>query len=852
MKSAFTAGFIIAILCFSMLIVFTKTGLANAEQSPVISSVSPISATLLQTITIQGSGFGNIQPQLLSLGDGSVDTVWGGSTPSIVVYDERNELSAGAAGDWSGFTNGSPDLIGVVLVSWTNTQIVLGGFGSGLASQFSWSQVSQGDTLQIQIQTVSGVATYNTIAVSSQSGQNPASGSTGVPPVISSVSPISATLLQTITIQGSGFGNIQPQLLNIGDGSVDTVGGGTTPTIFILDENTVSGWQAGIQKNSTWGWDSIGIILESWSDTKIVLGGFGTALSTNGQGEWVLSPGDPILIDVQTLNGGANYTTTVVSNQPNQNPTSSSPGTPPVISSVSSIADARLQTITIQGSGFGNVLPQTQSLGDGSVDTVDGGPTPAMQVRDNCLIDGWTAGLQGNGIGIILVSWSDTKIVLGGFGSELTTTGQGRWNMMPGDLIQILVKVGGQVASYSTSVLGSTANTNTYNGSAPHISSVTPISTSEVQKIVIKGTGFGNTQPQTMSLGDGSVDTVGGGSTPVIQVHDDGWYGWEAGIQDGPNTGWDLIGVIIDSWSNTEIVLGGFGSALTTMSSQYQLLAGDPMRIVVMTSGGVAQYDTTVTGGSSTLLNSSTEPSTTQLLISCQSSTSISNFRVTINGSLTYNGISIPDASIILSYSINEGSSWQGLTTVDTDSNGNFLAEWLPSVTGNYLINATYAGNSTYPGASTVVTLVVTPYPSENAQDVFSVASNSTVSDLAFNSTSGQLSFTVSGPSGTTGYANVYISRSLVNDTSNIKAYMDGNAISYTVTSTDDSWILHLTYHHSTHEITINLNNASTSTLSITQLLQGVTYGAIISLSVIIVLLLILRKERTRFTSPAR
>ena len=98
MKRAFVAGFIIAILCFSMVIVFTKTGLVNAEQSPAISSVSPISATLLQTITIQGSGFGNIQPQLLSLGDGSVDTVWGGATPSIVVYDERNELSAGAAG----------------------------------------------------------------------------------------------------------------------------------------------------------------------------------------------------------------------------------------------------------------------------------------------------------------------------------------------------------------------------------------------------------------------------------------------------------------------------------------------------------------------------------------------------------------------------------------------------------------------------------------------------------------------------------------------------------------------------------------------------------------------------------
>ncbi len=188
---------------------------------------------------------------------------------------------------------------------------------------------------------------------------------------------------------------------------------------------------------------------------------------------------------------------------------------------------------------------------------------------------------------------------------------------------------------------------------------------------------------------------------------------------------------------------------------------------------------------------------------------------------------------------------WQGLTTVNTDSGGNFLAEWLPSVTGNYVINATYAGDSTYPGASTVVNLVVTPYPVKNIQDVFSVASNSTVSDLAFNSTSGQISLTVSGPSGTTGYADIYISKSLVNDISNVKAYIDGTTINYTVSSTADSWILHFTYHHSTHEVTIHLNNATTSALSITQLLQGVTYGAIISLSLIVVLLLILRKDRT-------
>ena len=112
----------------------------------------------------------------------------------------------------------------------------------------------------------------------------------GAPPVISSVSPISATRLQTITIQGNGFGNTQPRLMNLGDGSMDTVGGGTTPVIRIYDEGSLDSWEAGVQDSPNSGADSIGVILVSWSDNEIVLGGFGTALNTNGQGQWNISP----------------------------------------------------------------------------------------------------------------------------------------------------------------------------------------------------------------------------------------------------------------------------------------------------------------------------------------------------------------------------------------------------------------------------------------------------------------------------------------------------------------------------------------------------------------------------------
>ena len=527
-----------------------------------------------------------------------------------------------------------------------------------------------------------------------------------------------------------------------------------------------------------------------------------------------------------------------------QNATSGNSGSP-FISSVSPIADVNLQTITILGSGFGNVPPETQSLGDGSVDTVDGGSTPAMQVRDNSLINGWTAGYGGNGVGIVLVSWSDTRIVLGGFGTGLSITGQGRWNLMPGDPIQILVKMSGHVASYSTSVLGSQP-TPSGNGGGPTISSVSQISTGIVQKIVIKGSGFGDTQPQTMSLGDGSIDTVGSGSTPILQIHDDGWYGWEAGTQDGPTTGADSIGVILESWSDGEIVLGGFGAALNDSGGQWQLLPGDPIRVVVMTPEGAAIYETKVAGTSDMTTNSAPPPSFPKLAVYCQSTATLSNFKVQISGNLSDDGVGVPDAPILLAYSVTDGGSWLNLTTVDTDLNGGFLAEWLPSASGNYVLNATYAGNATLPGTSTVVNLVVTPTDSVNVQDVFSVSSNSTVTDLAFNSTSSQLSFTVTGPTGTRGYADVYIAKSLVNDTSSISAYIDGAQASFTITSTADSYVLHFSYHHSTHEVEIDLYGKSTSALNVTLILEGTAYGAAISLTVIAVLLLLLRKNRKK------
>jgi hypothetical protein len=414
---------------------------------------------------------------------------------------------------------------------------------------------------------------------------------------------------------------------------------------------------------------------------------------------------------------------------------------------------------------------------------------------------------------------------------------------MPGDPIQILVKVSGEVASYSTCVSGSQVKTSgTNNGPAPVISSVSPISTAVSQTIVIQGKGFGNIQPQTMSLGDGSIDTVGGGSTPVIQIHDDGWCGWEAGTQDGPTTGSDSIGIIVVSWSDTEIVLGGFGSALYT-NGQWSISPGDPMRIVVLTSGGVAEYETSVTGSSNSTYSNSNSPaaSTPDLAVSCQSSTTFSNFRVEINGNLTYDGTGLQGLPILLSYSIDGGNTWNELTTVSTDNNGNFLAVWLPSVTGNYLLKAEWAGNANYTETSTAINFAVLPF---GEQSVFSVTSNSTISALAFNSTSGELDFTVNGPEGTTGYCDVYIPTSLISDVSDLTVSLNGNPISYNVESLGNAWLVSFSYQTGTNDVTMGMNATDSMAVNGNQFAQWIPYGVIIVLIAIIAVLLASRKTK--------
>ena len=522
----------------------------------------------------------------------------------------------------------------------------------------------------------------------------------------------------------------------------------------------------------------------------------------------------------------------------------------PFINSVSPISAAQRQTIVIRGSGFGNVQPEVTSLDDGSVVTLVGGATPVIRIYDVDGWDSWEAGCEdsqwvpGGLIGVYLTSWSDTEITLGGFGTDLNVNGQQPRNIKVGDPLIVNVQTANGQAAYATTVVSSETDAAPNSAEARVISSVSPISATRLQTIVIRGSSFGNVQPEFLDFGDGSVDTVGGGDTPALRIYNqDGLKSWQAGVQDNPNSGADSISIILVNWSDTEIVLGGFGTALNTDGQgPWNLSTGDQLLISVLTANGQAVYTATV-GSAET--SDEPEPALTSTLtptltVSCRSSTASSNFRVEISGSLTYNGTGLQGSPVLFSYSVDEGKSWNQLTLVSTDGNGDFLAVWLPYVTGDFLLKAEYPGDANYSETSTVVSFAVSPFGEQN---VFSVTSNSTISALAFNATSGELGFTVSGPSETTGYVNVYVPKALVSDASSLKVLLDGNAVTFNAESLEDSWFISFTYPHSTHEVTLEMNAAPSTTVSENQLMQWLPYGIATVLTVLIAFLLISIKK---------
>jgi hypothetical protein len=186
---------------------------------------------------------------------------------------------------------------------------------------------------------------------------------------------------------------------------------------------------------------------------------------------------------------------------------------------------------------------------------------------------------------------------------------------------------------------------------------------------------------------------------------------------------------------------------------------------------------------------------------------------------------------------------------VKTLSDGKFVAVWTPSVTGNYLIKATVERSSTMNEASKTINLALTP---DAEQNVFTLTSNSTITQFAFNSTTKELGFIASGPSGTKGYVNIYIPKTIINDISTLKTYLDGNEISFNSESQADSWLISFTYSHSQHTITMVMEDAQqVSHTNSDSLPQWLIIAVAVTLVAVVAAVAVVFKSRAKKPSMA-
>jgi hypothetical protein len=204
---------------------------------------------------------------------------------------------------------------------------------------------------------------------------------------------------------------------------------------------------------------------------------------------------------------------------------------------------------------------------------------------------------------------------------------------------------------------------------SPTIKSVSLITAEQYQTITIKGSGFGTHAPYT-------------GDSDFISFFDlkTGEPGWQAGYS-GYN---DTITLIVNSWTNSKIVLGGFSGAWGEAGYDYTLGVGDSVEVQVwnpQTGEGPSNIYSTV----------STEPTTTTIT----SSPNPSNLdqAVTFTATVTSSAGSPPDGETV---SFSQGKTVLGTGTL---SGGSASLTISTLKKGNHSVTADYNGDSNFAGS---------------------------------------------------------------------------------------------------------------------------------------------------------
>lgn len=225
----------------------------------------------------------------------------------------------------------------------------------------------------------------------------------------------------------------------------------------------------------------------------------------------------------------------------------------------------------------------------------------------------------------------------------------------------------------------------------------------------------------------------------------------------------------------------------------------------------------------------------------CRSTASVNALQVDVTGILTYNKTGISDAAIYLGFSVDGGEIWENFELVRTNALGDFGAIWIPNATGNYLLCANWDGNLTLHWINATLNLALTP---DSGGNIFSVVSNSTISNLAYDSVTQEISFSTNGTSQTTGYVYACIPKALVRNIQTLQVTMDGAPITFASESQDDVWVISCFYAQSEHTFTIQIPITETLTPDTLPWELIIISSVIIGLIVIIAIAVAIRRRR--------
>jgi hypothetical protein len=431
-------------------------------------------------------------------------------------------------GSWCAGHSGCP--VNLQYTSWTNTSVVVDGFGPQYGAAY---RMLPGDMVSILVGAPASSGGGTTTWTGTIQNEHPAPPDPGGPtPRVESVTFGVVGPNMHVEVNGSGFGlapGVLPAVANLNQ--------------FGITDLSQGSWCAGRSGCA------VNLQYTSWTDTTIVIDGFGPQYPNYGK----VADNDQVSIFIQNSSGPEFWVWTGPIHAGAAPPPDPLGPTPRIASVAFSQIGPNLH-VELDGSGFGaapGVLPAVTNLGQFGLTDLSQGS--------------WCAGRSGCAVNLQYTSWTDSTIVIDGFGPQYPNYGK----VVAGDAVSIFLQNshGPEFTVWTGTLQAGTPPAPDPLGPTPRVATVTFSQIGQNLHIEVDGSGFGTAPgvlPAVANLNQFGITDVAQG-------------GWCAGRIGCP------VSLHYTSWTDSTIVVDGFGPQY---GGTYKVVAGDAVSIFVQNSPG--------------------------------------------------------------------------------------------------------------------------------------------------------------------------------------------------------------------------------------------------------------------------